>query len=105
MSYQHQELAAGRWFQMTLAEQLGNVGSEYSRAVNWAKKDAGLFHGALTRYLELLDLTINDPRWGSNRKKEFLRLREKSCEELIDGGTQNFQKYFDQFALLARKSR
>lgn len=103
---QHQGLAAGRWFKMTLAEQLGNVGSEYSRALNWARKDAGRFNSALTRYLELLDLTINDPRWGTNRKKEFLRLREKSCEELIDGGTdQYFQKYFDQFALLARKNR
>ena len=103
---QHQELAAGRWFQMTLAEQLGNIGSEYGRAVNWAKKDAGRFNSALIRYLELLDLTINDPRWGANRKKEFLRLREQSCGELVDGEKdKNFQKYFDQFAFLARKNK
>mgnify|MGYP001586042187 CR=1 FL=1 len=104
--HKHQELAAGRWFTMTLAEQLGNIGSEYGRATSWAKKDAGRFNSALARYLELLDLTINDPRWGISRKKEFLRLREATCEELINKGPdKNFQKYFDQFALLARKNR
>jgi hypothetical protein len=29
---QHRDLAAGRWWQLTLAEQLGNIGSEVSRA-------------------------------------------------------------------------
>jgi hypothetical protein len=29
----HQTLAAGRWFTLTLAEQLGNIGSEVSRAI------------------------------------------------------------------------
>ncbi len=32
MTVQHRDLAAGRWWELSLAEQLGNVGSEVSRA-------------------------------------------------------------------------
>jgi hypothetical protein len=97
---QHVELANGRWFTMTLAEQLGNVGSEYSRAVSSHKRnDQARFNSALARFLELLDLTIIDPRWNVHRKRELLRLREISCE----GFPENLQTYFDQFAILARK--
>ena len=97
---QHQDLAAGRWHTMTLAEQLGNVGSEYSRVISSRKRnDETRFFSAQVRFLELLDLTINDPRWNLYRKREFLRMREFSCENFPD----NLQKYFDQFALLARK--
>ena len=35
----HQSLAAGRWFELSLAEQLGNVGSEVGRALARQKKD------------------------------------------------------------------
>ncbi|MEO8065824.1 MAG: hypothetical protein ABI643_03145 [Candidatus Doudnabacteria bacterium] len=98
---QHKDLADGRWFTMTLAEQLGNVGSEYSRAVSSRKRnDQAKFEGASKRFLELLDLTINDPRWSAARKREFLRLREVGCADYPE----NLQAYFDQFALMARKN-
>ena len=104
---QHQELANGRWFTMTLAEQLGNVGSEFSRAANSLKRnDKPRFDSALVRFLELLDLTISDNRWSGFRKKELLRLRETSCEELLNNKPDSkLQKYFDQFVLLARKNK
>jgi hypothetical protein len=96
---QHENLANGRWFTMSIAEQLGNVGSEYSRIVSSRKRNnTARFNSALERYLELLDLTINDPRWGFYRKRELLRLREYSCENFPE----NLQKFFDQFALVAR---
>ena len=38
MTYQHQEMAAGRWQALTFAEQMGNIRSEVSRAVK-AKND------------------------------------------------------------------
>jgi len=99
---QHTELANGRWFQMSLAEQLGNVGSEYSRILSSRKRnDEARFKSALIRFLELLDLTINDSRWSFYRKRELLRLREFSCETFPE----DLQKYFDQFALLARAKR
>jgi len=34
----HPELANGRWHPMTIAEQLGNVGSEYERALIWKER-------------------------------------------------------------------
>ena len=91
-----------RWFTMSLADQLGNVGSEYSRAANGLKRNDQIrFKAAQARFLELLDLTINDPRWSVFRKRELLRLREVSCEDFPE----NLQKYFDQFAVLARSKQ
>jgi len=31
----HKKLAEGRWFQLSLCEQLGNIGSEVDRALHW----------------------------------------------------------------------
>ena len=89
-----------RWHSLSLAEQLGNTGSEYSRMVrNFKLNDTDKFRSALIRYLELLDFTLEDPRWSLARKRDLLRVREASCENFSD----SFQKYFDQFALLARR--
>lgn len=106
---QHTGLAAGRWFSFSLAEQLGNVGSEVSRAVRWKNKDASLFDKAIIRALELLDLTIGDARWRG-RLKELTRLREFICDAWFDGveyGTQlqDLDRYLLQFAIAARSKR
>ncbi|MDP2641272.1 MAG: hypothetical protein Q8P39_01875 [Candidatus Yanofskybacteria bacterium] len=105
----HKELAKGRWFELSLAEQLGNIGSEVSRAAKWQRKDKQLFEGAVERALELFDLTIMDSRWRvSRRLKEIGQAREVFCDAVFGGeeyGTtfQNLQPYFDQFAFAARK--
>lgn len=106
---QHKGLAAGRWFRLSLAEQLGNVGSEVSRAVRWKNKDDSLFEKTVIRALELLDLTIGDARW-KGRLKELTRLREFLCDAWLDGaehGTQfqDLDRYLLQFAIAARKNR
>ena len=88
-----------QWQTLTIANQLGNIGSEYSRCVNNRNKNAARFDAARNRFLELLDLTIGDPRWNMFRKRELLRLREISAVDFPE----DLQKYFDQFALLARK--
>lgn len=91
-----------RWHTLSLPEQLGNIGSEYSRMLSSLKRnDQDRFKLALVRFLELLDFSINDPRWNVARKKELLRLRETSCENY----PANLQKYFDQFALLSRRQQ
>ena len=105
----HPSLASGRWFTMSLAEQLGNVGSEYERARRWKGKDNKHFIHAFDRMLELLDLTIADRRWRNHRLKELVRLREVVCEELW-GENQasidtNLRSYFLYFGILARKDR
>lgn len=102
----HQQLAAGRWFTMSLAEQLGNTGSEYERACRFREAgDDERFELARDRFLELMDLTIADQRWHNHRLVELCRLREQACEELIDNDTSklwSLKDYFLQFALAAR---
>lgn len=95
----HKDLADGRWYRLSLAQQLGNVGSEFYRA----RKN----ESALPRFLELMDLTVADPRWAGRRRRELARVRERACEELRGGKDKapSLQAYFDQFALLARSRR
>lgn len=108
MSYQHQSLAEGRWQTLTLAEQLGNIGSEVSRALR-SKDDEARRWSALTRAFELLDLTIADSRWRG-RLKEIVRAREILADAAL-GGTEygskmeDLDRYFFQFALAARVSK
>ncbi|MDP2934003.1 MAG: hypothetical protein Q8N81_07820 [bacterium] len=107
MTPQHKSLAAGRWFHLSLAEQLGNAGSEYSRALNWKSRDEGKFNSATARFFELMDLTLADPRWKGAARRELARVREHSAEIFHGEATasKTFQKYFDQFAILARTTK
>ncbi len=74
--YQHTGLAAGRWAEMSLAEQMLNIGSEVSRANRWkAKGNEEQCHRAADRALELLSLTIDAQR-GKHDLGEFCRLYE-----------------------------
>jgi hypothetical protein len=109
MSSQHAGLAAGRWRTMPLVEQLGNVGSEVGRVSRWQKKDPQACEKAFSRALELLDLTIQDPRW-QGRRKELTRVREFLCDAMLGGSEygSNFvdlDRYFYHFAVAARANR
>ncbi len=65
-----------RWYQLTFAQQMGNIGSEIARARHWEnQKDLLEKERALTRAFELIDLTLSDSRWRY-RRKELGRLRE-----------------------------
>lgn len=108
-TFQHKDLAAGRWQTLTLMEQLGNIGSEIGRARNWHGKDEELFRDAVFRALELLDLTITDPRW-KGRLKEMLRTREVICDAFADrkeyaSTWEGLERYFFPFAFAARRER
>jgi len=103
----HKELARGRWFELSLAEQMGNIGSEVSRASRWQGKDEKLFQGAVERALELFDLTLSDERWRG-RRREIARAREVFCDAVYGGKLyQSFlpdlKRYFDYFAWIAVK--
>lgn len=105
---QHESLAAGRWFTLSLAEQLGNVGSEISRAIR-ARGDEKRYEGCIARAVELLNLTISDPRWGK-RLKELTRTRESFWDAVLGGkeyGTtlEALDRYFYYFALAARANK
>jgi hypothetical protein len=106
---QHRDLAAGRWYELSLAEQLGNIGSEISRAGKWSGRNATLARGALERALELFDLTLDDPRHRQSpaRLRELARAREVVVD-FFDGPNQyhstaeSLQRYFDAYALAIR---
>jgi len=105
----HAGLAAGGWGRLSLVEQLGNVGSEVGRACRWQGQDDRLATNAFERALELLDLTLADPRWRS-RLKEIARAREVLCDAFTAraeyGATlADLDKYFLEFALAARMKR
>jgi hypothetical protein len=108
MSYQHKELAAGRWGKLTFLEQMANIGSEVERALNWrVKNNADYSQKAFERALELMDLTLESVR-GPARLKELARLREALVDYFF--GTNQFmsteeswRKYFLCFTYAARK--
>ena len=107
---QHRELAAGRWQTFTLVEQLANVGSEVERALGWAEKgNADYSERALGRALELLGLTIEDPR-HRHRLKELTRLRE-ALHDYFHGENEFFStpslwhRYFRAFGMAAALRR
>lgn len=106
MKFQHQELAAGRWQEFSLAEQFASVGSEIGRAIRWRGSDRKLYESALGRGRELLDLTIRDARW-KGRLKELTRLREIFNDAVLGGATygtrlEDLDRYFFHFAVAAR---
>jgi hypothetical protein len=106
--FQHQSLASGKWSTLTLAEQLGNIGSEVSRAIS-ARDDEKRFENCVIRALALFALTIQDPRW-KKRLKELTRAREVFCDAVLGGteyGTslEDLNRYFYYFAYAARSKR
>ncbi len=109
MAFQHAQMAAGRWRTMSLFEQLGNIGSEISRARRSRATHPDRFENAVIRALELFDLTLQDPRWRG-RRKEIARSREILCdivwgESRYATSLDDLQRYFDTYALAARQTR
>jgi len=109
MSYQHKELAAGRWNQLSFSEQMANIGSEVERALNWqAKHNTAYSQQAFERSLELIDLTLDNLK-GFPRLKEIARLREAIADYF--SGTNQFKftdeslrNYFLNFTFYARRN-
>ncbi|MBI4120125.1 MAG: hypothetical protein HY454_01535 [Parcubacteria group bacterium] len=108
MVYIHTGMAGGRWYELSLMEQLGNIGSEVSRASLWKDKDEKLFWGAVERALEIFDLTLADSRWRGGQLREIARAREVFCDAVYGGkeyqsSLSDLLGYFDLFALAARR--
>jgi hypothetical protein len=108
----HDASLAERWYTFSIARQLGNVGSEVGRALAWKTRNAGIAEGALHRALELIDLTLDDPRHRASvaRLREICRAREVLLDFLI-GANQyrsteaDLRRYFDVFAVAAANER
>lgn len=104
MSYQHKELAAGRWNRFSFFFQMANIGSDIERALKWKPKNSENSRLAAERALELLDLTIEDPKNHTRpRLKELWRLREFMADSFFFGNEyqtseRTWRNYFNAFA-------
>lgn len=97
-----------RWSKYSLAVQLGNVGAEVRRMLNWRRNNnRDQTERARDRALELLDLTIADNRWRRGCR-ELVMLREVVAAEGTEGQSYGISErtlddYFISFALIARR--
>lgn len=106
MTYQHKNLARGRWNELDFAQQMANIGSEVERTMLWQGKNDKYKELAFDRALELLDLTIADKK-NRRRLKELLRTREALADYFVFNNEYNttneiWRKYFFAFNWLAR---
>ena len=98
----HKKLATGRWFELSLVEQLANVGTDIERAIRWKQKgNIEYSQQAFERALDLLNLTIADPK-NKKRLKEITRTREALVDYFVYdneyGSTdQSWHNYFFPF--------
>ncbi len=105
------EKAKQKWLNYSLAEQLGNIGSEVDRVIMWQdRKQDDLAEKAFYRAIELLDLSKSDPRWAGRRRRELCRLREVFCDayygsQIYATPLSYFSKYCYDFALVANKQK
>ncbi len=110
MTYQHQQLADGRWREFPFITQLANIGSEVERAIKWKNKNQPeYFKRAFERMLELIDLTAADPK-NRKRLKELLRAREMLVDYLMydnqyHSTDRQWQRYFYYFTYLNNKPK
>lgn len=110
MNALHVDLSSAKWQHLSLVQQLANVGSEVERAIKWEQKgQADYSANAFFRSLELLDLTISDPR-HRHRLKELTRVREALLDFFM--GPNEFgssygawQRYFHAFGMAAALER
>ena len=104
IEYQHKESASGKWAEMPLNLQMGNIGSEVSRALRWQKKGKPeRMAAAIERALELFDLSLACNR--GSKLKEVCRAREEFCNYFYGDNSYHtdpakMQLYYDQFVML-----
>jgi hypothetical protein len=109
MTVYHKELQK-RWHNLSLIEQLANVGSEVERALTWNEK-SNIEYSALAfeRALELLDYTTEGIK-DFYRLKELKRLRELlvdyfAGQNIYKSSAGVFRNYFYGFNYAASLSR
>jgi hypothetical protein len=104
------ELPDGRWYGLTLMQQLARVGKQVNRALKWQEKGRPeLRLKYADRALELLGLTIDDPA-NSDRVRELTQVRELLAdhffgENLCRTSPELWRGYFEVFARAGSRGR
>ncbi len=98
-----------KWQKMSLAQQMGNVGSAVIRALHFEDKTNEAGKERLEEALNLFDLTISDKRWQF-RVKEILKMRSVFCDTFFELGNfkvsaKSIEQYFIPFAIKANSER
>ena len=94
-----------RWQQLSIFEQMGNIGSEVGRSLKM-KRQGRDFEPAMIRALDLFDATVEHlVAMRSPRTKEVLRAKEQYLEALLRTEDPGIEAYFNHFAIAARKDR
>lgn len=99
-------LESGRWFKMSMVEQLANVACDIERTIRWRNAgDIKLSSDAFDRALELIDFTIADPK-NKHRLREVVRARELLVDHFMydniyESTDEEWQKYFMWISWLA----
>ena len=81
----HKGLTMERWTKLTLCEQLANVGCDIDRTIRWKNQgDLVASRQAFERALELLSLTLMDPKYrGQAKLRELFRTRELLIDHFV----------------------
>jgi hypothetical protein len=103
----HESMSKGKWKELSFAEQMGNIGSEVTRARSADERgDVERRNSSIERALELVDLTIADQTQES--RTDELRKLTTTLKEIRDGlhdvHLRSLEQYFLPFALLARQN-
>ena len=101
MTFEHQQLASGKWFDLTFFAQMSNIGSEVERAIIWQPKNSDYSLKSFYRALELLDLTLADKK-NNHRLYELARVREALVDffqgsNIFVSSNHSWQSYFRSF--------
>ena len=103
----HTELS-DRWNTFFIHFQMAQIGAEVGRVASWKKKGhEKMMLNAMYRAIELLDMTIRDPKNVSSLK-EILRVKEVLVDFAIGDNryrstADDWEKYFFYFTIAARR--
>lgn len=103
----HPTIPQEKWNALSTIEQMANIGSEVSRAINWKNRDKTTMQMAVYRALELLALSVEDKK-NNMGLKEILRVQECIADYFLGDNVYKFtdewwQKYFLEYAIAARR--
>lgn len=105
----HQKLTTEKWQKLSFFDQMANIDAEIGRTINWREKDKNKSISAFERGLELLDLTILDPK-NKSKLKELCRVREMIADHFYfkneySSTSKSWQDYFYPFSYAAAVQR
>lgn len=106
VGYIHSAEARQDWLTRPITYQMGNIGSEVSRALKWtAKGNKARADKAIDRALELFEFTIDANAKDHARLTEVLKAREEFCDYFFNNNSYRtdparMQKYYDGFVIM-----